>query len=317
MRNGAVGDRIARHQALMYRTEDAFASSLAPFVREGIETGEAVTVAGAPANLDALRSILGTASDEVLFGDIKDRYVKPAQTLGTYLSFIEEKLDEGRPGVRIVGEVVWPDWDKDLQREWIRYETSLNAILADVPVRLMCTYDTNHLTAPRIDAARATHPSVIEHGVVSASERFLPPERMLIDLTVHLPVPARRVERSFAAGDVVGAAAFVIDHARRAGLTRDGQSDVAAAASEIVMAASRGNDPVLMAAWTDEGGDFVCQIEGEDMSARDPLAGYGPPVPETPDGWGLWLARHLSDLLEVGIGSQGAAVRLKMRRVLA
>src|ERR1700752_4817965 len=130
----AVVERIARHEALMYRTGDAFVSSLLPFVREGVDTGEAISVAATPANVDALRQALGSASNDVLFGDIEDRYVKPAQTLGTYLSFIEQKLDEGRPGVRIVGEVVWRDREAALEREWIRYEASLNAILADVPV---------------------------------------------------------------------------------------------------------------------------------------------------------------------------------------
>jgi hypothetical protein len=313
MAEGPVGERIARHQALMYRTEDAFASSLLSFVREGVETGEALSVAGAPANLDALRSALGSASNEVLFADIKDRYVKPAQTLGTYLSFIEEKLDEGRPGVRIVGEVVWPDRDVDLQREWIRYETSLNAILADVPVRLMCTYNTERLTPPRIDAARATHPSVIEDGVVSANDRYAPPERMLGDLTVRLPIPARHEERRFDAGDVVGPTSFVVDQARRAGLTEDARSNVAAAVCEIVLGAAAGaGGPLLVAVWRDDD-DFICQIE-ESSPPRDPLAGYGPPQPGAPEDWGLWLARHLSDVLEVGTGSRGTAVRLKMRR---
>jgi hypothetical protein len=298
----------------MYRTQDAFVSSLLPFVREGVETGEAVSVGGTPANLDALRSALGTASNEVLFGDIKDRYVKPAQTLGTYLSFIDEKLDEGRPGVRIVGEVVWRDRDMDLQREWIRYETMLNVILADVPVRLMCTYDTERLSSSRIDAARATHPSVTEDGALSASDRYVAPERMMVDLTVGMPVPERHEERRFDTGDVVGPAAFVIDHARRAGLTEDARSNVSAAASEIVMgAAARASGPVLVAAWTDDE-DFICQIEDENSTLPHPLAGYGPPSPNAPDDWGLWLARHLSDLLEVGVGSRGPAVRLKMRR---
>jgi hypothetical protein len=301
----------------MYRTEEAFASSLQPFVREGVESGEAVSVAGTSANVDALRSALGTTSKEVLFGDIKDRYVKPAQTLGTYLSFIEEKLDEGRPGVRIVGEVVWLDRDVALQREWIRYETTLNAILADVPVRLMCTYDTERLSPSKIDAARATHPTVIEHGIASTNDLYTPPEQMMVDLTMHMPIPGRHEERRFDAGDVVGPTAFVIDHARRAGLTEDARSNVAAAASEIVTsAAARASGPVLVAAWTDEE-DFICQIEDENSTPPDPLAGYGPPVSNAPDDWGLWLARHLSDLLEVGIGSRGTAVRLKMRRSLA
>ena len=305
---------MAKHEALMYRTEDAFASALAPFVLEGVEAGEAVFAAGVPRNLEALRAAIGGAADEVLFVDVHDWYVKPARTLGAYLSFISERLDEGRPAVRIFGEVVWPDRSLDLEREWIRYETSLNSILGDLPVRVMCTYDTERLTPSKIDAARATHPSVIEHGVGRANDLYTPPEQMMVDLTVQMPIPPRHEERRFDAGDVIGPTTFVIDHARRAGLPEDARSNVAAAASEIVMGvAARTSGSVLVAAWTDDE-DFICQIEDENSTPPDPLAGYGPPLPNAPDDWGLWLARHLSDLLEVGIGSRGTAVRLKMRR---
>lgn len=308
---------MARHEALMYRTEDDFVSALGPFVLEGVEGGEAVFAAGVPRNLEALRTAIGGAADEVLFVDVNDWYIKPARTLGAYLSFISGQLDEGRPAVRIFGEVVWLDRYLDLQREWIRYETSLNSILGDLPVWVMCTYDTERLNPSKIDAARATHPTVIEHGVESANDRYTSPEQMMVDLTTHMPIPLRHEERRFDAGDVVGPTAFVIDHARRAGLTEDARSNVAAAASEIVMgAAARASGPVLVAAWTDDE-DFICQIEDENSTPPDPLAGYGPPLPNAADDWGLWLARHLSDLLEVGIGSRGTAVRLKMRRLLA
>jgi DcmR-like sensory protein/histidine kinase-like protein len=302
---------MTTHQALMYRTEGSFASGLLQFVLEGVEAGEAVQVAGAPENLDSLRSSIGDASNEVLFVDVRDWYVKPARTLGAYLSLIQKQLEEGRPAVRIIGEVVWPERDMDLQREWIRYEAAINTILADLPVRLMCTYNSERLTPSRIDAARATHPSVIERGVVSASDTYTPPEQMLVELTVRMPLPARHEERRFDTGDAV--TAFVFDHARRAGLTEDASSNVAAAASEIVMAAgASASGPALVAVWTDHG-DFVCQIEDESSMPLDPLTGYGPPRPEISAGWGWWLARQLSDLLEVGIGSHGSAVRLKMR----
>ena len=308
-----------KHQASFYRTEDEFVSDLVPFVLEGVESGEAVFAVGIPENVDALRSALGNASNEVLFGDAMDWYVKPAQTIGAYLWFINEQLAAGRHGVRIVGEVVWPDRYVDLQREWIRYEISLNSTLADLPVWTVCTYNIEHLAPSRIDAARATHPYVIEHGVVSASESYTSPDQMLVDQIVRMPLPTRDEGRRFDAGDIVGPIAWVIEHARRAGLTEDVQSNVAAAVSEIVEeATAHASGPVLVAAWIDEGGDFVCQIEDENSTPPDPLAGYRPPpLPDAPDDWGLWLARHLSDLLEVGIGSRGTAVRLKMRRSLA
>jgi len=302
------------HEALLYRTEDEFASAMSTFVLEGIASGDGVFVAAAPANLDALRSILGVIPSELHVVDAKDWYVKPAQTLGTFLSFIKDQLDEGRPAVRIIGEVVWPARDLQLRREWTRYESAINAVFAEFPVLVVCPYNTEHLTASTIVAARATHPRILEHGVISSSGRYRPPERLLPDLTVRMPLPTRHAERSFEEGDVVGPVAFVIDRAHRALLDADAESNAAAAASEIVMgAASRGRGPVIVATWTADR-EFVCQIEVETSVPADALAGYGPPLPEALDDWDLWLARQFSDLLEVGVGSRGTAVRLKMVR---
>jgi hypothetical protein len=297
----------------MYRTEEDLVSVLGPLVLEGLEAGEAVFAAGAPANVVALRSAIGGASSLVHFADIGDWYVKPAWTLGAYLSFIHEQLDQGRPAVRIIGEVVWPDQDDALERAWIHYESALNAALGDLRVRVTCTYDTEHLSPSRIDAARVTHPSLIEHGRESANDRYVPPQLTMRDLRAPLVLPTHHDERRFDPSDVVGPATFAIDQARRARLSEDDQSNVAAAVSEIAMdAATRASGPLLVATWTKDTA-FICQFEDESATPPDIFAGFGPPLPGTPGDWSLWLARHLSDLLEVGVGSRGTAVRLTIR----
>ena len=224
---------------MLFRGVDSFVSTLIPFVREGIEAGEGVFAAAATDNLDALRSELGTVPSGVDLVEAVDWYVKPAQTLGMYLSFVNEQLGGGRPGVRIIGEVLWPERGSELRREWIRYESALNAVFADLPVRLICPYDSGRLSPSTIAAARTTHPIVIEHGVTSASGPYSPPERLLRKLTERMPLPAHHDEDRFDPGDFVGPAAFVIDHARRAGLSRDRSLNVGAAAVEIVTSAAK------------------------------------------------------------------------------
>jgi anti-sigma regulatory factor (Ser/Thr protein kinase) len=65
-------------------------------------------------------------------------------------------------------------------------------------------------------------------------------------------------------------------------------------------------------AW-DEHESFVCQIEDDGAGIVDLAAGYMPPT-NGDDGWGLWLARQLTDSLEVGRGPYGSAVRLTVHR---
>jgi hypothetical protein len=71
--------------------------------------------------------------------------------------------------------------------------------------------------------------------------------------------------------------------------------------------------PVTVTAWT-EGERFVWQIERKDGALIPPWSGYGPPAADDRDGWGPWLARHLTDTPEIGRGVAGPAVQLTVRR---
>ncbi|WP_320066339.1 ATP-binding protein [Micromonospora sp. RTGN7] len=58
-------------------------------------------------------------------------------------------------------------------------------------------------------------------------------------------------------------------------------------------------------------GQLVCEVadHGRGISARR-LDDHSRPVPDTAGGWGLWLARELSDAMEVETGAAGTTVRI-------
>jgi hypothetical protein len=112
---------------------------------------------------------------------------------------------------------------------------------------------------------------------------------------------------------VVGAVTHVEGRARRAGLAEADVQRLAAALAEVLWDASeRGPATTGISTWED-GRDFCCQIEPGTAPAVDPWSGYLAPEHAAADGWGLWLARQRSDLLEIGARSGGLAVRLRAR----
>ncbi len=64
----------------------------------------------------------------------------------------------------------------DLIREWIRYESVLNTVLAPFPVSLICIYDTSRLDPAIVANARRTHPVVSDgNGTERPSPDFRTP----------------------------------------------------------------------------------------------------------------------------------------------
>ena len=58
---------------------------------------------------------------------------------------------------------------------------------------------------------------------------------------------------------------------------------------------------------------FVCEVRDRGQ-ITDPLAGRRRPTDQATSGRGLWLANHLTDLLQIRSGPEGSAVRLVLRR---
>jgi DcmR-like sensory protein/histidine kinase-like protein len=302
--------RTYAHGALIYRSEQEYLSAVVPFIAHGLDLDQAVWTTAPARHLRALRSALGTPPALRLV-DSRDWYTKPSAPLAGYLSFIEGQVAAGR-SVRIAGELVWP-WGIAAAREWARYESILNVVLEGLPVQVFCTYNSARLPQSAIDAACATHPSVMVEAGTSPSDRYQTPERWLEDPS-SLAIPNKLRTRRYDPPGVLAPVEGLAAEARRRGLDEGLVQTLMAAASDIIANAfAHSGSPVFVAAWS-HGDDFICQIEQQGSGPADRLAGYRLPTSTATSGWGLWLARRRSDLVEVGTGRDGTAVRLSMQR---
>jgi anti-sigma regulatory factor (Ser/Thr protein kinase) len=96
-----------------------------------------------------------------------------------------------------------------------------------------------------------------------------------------------------------------------AGLTGQRLDDFVLAVNELITNAVRhGGGQGRLRLWRSPG-ELICEVadHGQGISARQ-LSERARPAPDTAGGWGLWLARELSDTMAVETGEAGTIVRI-------
>ncbi|MEV1330824.1 ATP-binding protein [Micromonospora costi] len=123
--------------------------------------------------------------------------------------------------------------------------------------------------------------------------------------------PALLIAEAFDRAQVTELRHAVTSCAQAAGLHGQRLDDFVLAINELITNAVRhGGGQGALRLWRN-GGRLVCEIadEGLGISAQR-LDDRSRPAPETAGGWGLWLARQLSDTMEVMSGGTGTTVRI-------
>ncbi|UOY02288.1 sensor histidine kinase [Blastococcus sp. PRF04-17] len=304
------------HDALLYDSADELVAVAAPFLLDGLAAGDAAVVATSARTADALRdAVNGDPRVHVL--ERHDVYrARTPTAITTFRSLAEQRAAEGVHRVRVVGEVDFGPTERDWL-EWQRYESVINAALADWPLWGLCVFDTRRLPEPVLESALRTHTSVVGPAGRARNDRFVDPAEYLRSL----PVPAEPLEDTPPRLSVHDVTDFIgLRHAVAAELTglaapRDLIEDFQLAVDEMTSNAARhGRPPVRLDLWT--GADrIVCSIRDHGSGFDDPFAGYGPAHGEdlSRGGMGLWLARQLCDHVDVSRYDDGVQVRLTVR----
>jgi hypothetical protein len=146
------------HEALFYSDGDELLAGTVPFLREGLEAGEAILVAMPEANLDLLRGNLNGEAGQIQFVNMEELGRNPARIIVAWREFLGEHHSEDR-GVRGIGEPIWAGRSAAELDECRRHESLLNLAFADSPAwSLLCPYDTAGLDDEVLAAAEHNHP---------------------------------------------------------------------------------------------------------------------------------------------------------------
>ena len=299
------------HQVLMYDHENGFLDTVVPFVREGIDAGDAVLAVGTVANVGSLRQALGPDSDAVEFADSADWYFRPTRTIANYSSFIAENA---AARIRVVAEPGWETGTPDEIREWTRYECIINQAFADIQASVLCLYDRRRTDSGLLDGALYTHPHVVDGCGARPNDAYVDPPSLnaWIDRDPLPAPPPDAVTLPVDTDDLSAMRAFAGKHARRHGMSRPRLNDLLVATTEVVTNAIRhGRPPVCCRLWRDTD-DIIVDVTDTGWWRPDPVPGFVPPDPASLSGFGLWGVRMLCALVQLRTGPDGTTVRLRV-----
>jgi anti-sigma regulatory factor (Ser/Thr protein kinase) len=299
------------HRARLYTGPSAFIDAAVPFLREGVEAGEAVLAVVPAGTFDALREALGPLADGVSFREAAHWYSQPTRTIAAYSSFIEHHAGMR---MRAVAEPAWACDTAPEIAEWTRYESIVNQAFASVDGAVLCLYDRTATPAEVLGGVFRTHPELVDDDGAHANAAYVDPREVYaeVDRRPLPPVPPDAREMPVDGIDLTALRAFVGGHAEDHGITPARLHDLLVATTEVATNAIRhGLPPVTCRTWTD-GDDVVVDVTDAGHWRPDGLPGFLPPDPLVRRGFGLWGVRMLCPLVQLRTGPHGTAIRLRV-----
>jgi anti-sigma regulatory factor (Ser/Thr protein kinase) len=299
-----------RHEALFYNGEDGFLRGALPFVREGLAIGEPTLVSVSRQRAALLRAALGADAERVRFVDMQEVGRNPARVIPAWRAFLLEHAQHP-PGVRAIGEAVWPGRSAAELDECARHESLLNVAFSCGPAwRLLCPYDLDALGRDAIDDALLTHPALMHEGVSRRNGAYLPLDIAPGPFNGSLPPPRADHEQLLFTRLGLGALRKLISaHAEDAGLRPDTTDELVLAVNEIATnSVQYGGGGGTLRVWR-EPDAVVCEVRDRGF-IRDPLVGRMAPPIEQYGGRGLWIVNQLCDLVQIRSAPSGTVVRV-------
>ncbi|WP_181019774.1 sensor histidine kinase [Nonomuraea typhae] len=297
-----------RHVALPFDSDAAFLGAVLPRVRAGLDEGRQVLVVTGTQRLRLLADALGQDAGRIDQRIAASWYAHPQRTLAAFHDYARHRR------TLIVGEPVWQGRSEREVREWIRYESVLNAALGPAAAVVICLYDVRTAPAAALTYRAVTHPFVGSPYGEAASPAFIQPHELVLDGD-HGPLPdpiGQVTSVGFSADELKRFRQQVSDYAKAAGMDRDLVASLVLSVSEIAAnCVEHGSGRGSIRMWV-TGREVVCEIADPGGVLDDPLPGYIPPEPESPRGYGLWISRQLCDLVEMRDDAGVLRVRLHM-----
>ncbi|MGW0806919.1 anti-sigma factor RsbA family regulatory protein [Nonomuraea sp. NPDC002799] len=297
-----------KHVAVLYDSEDAFLGMALPRVRSALDDDRGVLVITCAPKLALLSEALGQDAERVDRHVSTTWYEHPYRTLAAYHDYAR-----GRRTL-VIAEPVWEGRSEREVREFIRYESMINAAFRAVPTTMLCLYDVRDVPGFVLDFGPVNHPVLLSADGETASGRFVEPHELVLNGDrAPLPAPGDDAETiRFTARELKRLRQGVGDYARAAGMDRSLITSLVLSVSEIAAnSVEHGAGYGTITMWVSDG-ELVCEIADPGGALDDPLPGYIPPEPESPRGYGLWISRQLCDLVELRTDDGVLRVRLHL-----
>jgi anti-sigma regulatory factor (Ser/Thr protein kinase) len=303
-------DGEALHALLRYDSPESLCARALPYVREGLDRGEAVMAVVSAEVEQVLSSALGDAAAAVAWQAEDVSYGRLGVMFEGFRRFLAEQRAAGVP-MRLLAQNDALGTEERMAA-YLRFEAMTNEVYRPYGYRWACLYDTRAHSAQTMRQVSQVHPRLLERGGQEIpNDDYLepnaylarsgmpppPPAAVQLDLPVTGPdqlVVVRRLLRRWANLHEMG------DHA----------GDVVSAVSEAVTnGLQHGRPPVRVRTWT---ADRLVRVQVHDhgLTPIPATTGYHRPAPEHDRGHGLWIARQLADVVTTHTDRGGTTVTL-------
>lgn len=301
------------HVALLYASSDTFMAATRDFIEAGLDVREPVLVAVPGAKIEPMRAMLDGASTRVDFLDMNELGRNPGRIIPAVREWVDSSgfgaNGHGTGRCRFIGEPIWPGRSATEMVEATRHEALVNLAFADVPVTILCPYDTTGLDPAVLADAERTHPHLTAGGAAFDSDHYAEPLDIWRAREWPLPRPAQAPAAMKIGFDLASVRAFSLGVLRRAGVAESRLPDLILAVNEAATnALMHGGGGCELRIWHDTH-HVICEVTDHGI-LDEPLAGRRRPTPEVCSGRGVWLMNQLCDLVEVRPTETGTAVRL-------
>ncbi len=300
-----------RHEAFLWRSRSDYVSGLVPFVREGVEAGEAVMVALLPEHTRWLQAELGDIASQVHVVDMVELGHNPARIIPAWLEFLESSCGPGRPA-RGIGEPIWPGRSAAEIRECQLHEALLNmAVDPELPFWLVCPYDDEQLDAEVLAEAGRSHPALVTATSYEGSGSYRGHEHARALFTVDLPAPPDDASELYVTMANLAEAAEQVTLQAAPRLWSDQVVRLAEAVRGLAEdGLRRGARYVEVDLW-EEPTELVCQVSDRTVIADFLVGRRLAPYLEQD---AVWTANQLCDLVQVRSGAHGTTVCLHVTK---
>lgn len=303
------------HEVLFCSSDDEMLAATVPFIRSGLDQGQATALSCTPHITALLRDALGD-DPHIRYLDRDGIYGTPTGAIAAFQRTVDDLVSTGAGRVRMFGEMSFGR-NPDGWGEWARYESIMNRAMAPYPVSSVCIYDTRRIGGSALSSGRFTHPLIAGAAGPVPNPEYVEPGEYLRRSPAAVRDPIQTTAPDLEISDLTDPADLRARlHARLAGpVDTNGQADdFVLAANEVATNAARhGRPPVRARAWaTSE--LWLCTVTDRGDGFDDPFAGYiWPGREEAPThGMGLWLARRLCDRVDTFSSASDFTVRLML-----